>query len=112
MSAEFLLVLTTCPDAQTAERIAGRLVEDRLAACVNIQGGIRSVYTWRGAVESAEEYLLLIKTARERYPEVEAAIRARHPYELPEVIAVPIIAGSEAYLGWISSLVCVKQQPS
>ena len=112
MSTGFVLILTTCPDAQTAERMAGLLVEEKLAACVNILGGMRSVYTWRGAVETTNEHLLIIKTARERYREVERAIRVNHPYELPEVIAVPIKAGSEAYLGWISALVCGKQRAS
>lgn len=104
----FLLILTTCPDAATAERLARHLVAGNLAACVNIQSGIRSVYRWRGEVESAEEHLLIVKTASERFKEVEAAIRECHPYELPEVIAVPIIAGSKAYLSWMTDLVCIR----
>jgi len=108
MNAEYLLVLTTCPDAESADLIARQLVQGNLAACVNIQGGIRSVYTWHGKVETADEHLLLVKTAQSRYAEVEAAIRVSHPYELPEVVAVPIIAGSEAYLSWIDNLICKR----
>jgi periplasmic divalent cation tolerance protein len=78
-------------------------VEARLAACVSIVPGVNSVYLWRGAVESAAEHLLLVKTRADRYDALEAAIRARHPYELPEVLAVPVRGGLEAYLGWIDA---------
>jgi periplasmic divalent cation tolerance protein len=107
MDAKHVLVLTTCPDAEAAGRLATVLVEEGLAACVNIQAGIRSVYKWQGVTESATEHLMFIKTAACRYSEVESAILAHHPYELPEVIAVPIVGGSKAYLGWMDSLVCV-----
>lgn len=109
IDSEHILVLTTCPDAATAERLATLLVEGGLAACVNIQSGVRSVFRWQGAIESAAEHLLYIKTVAGRYRAVEDAIRSAHPYELPEVIAVPIMAGSEAYLDWIDSLVCERQ---
>ena len=98
-----LLVLTTCPDQRCAESIATALVSSNLAACVNIQPGLRSVYRWQGAIESSEEVLLIIKSIAERYQEVETAIRDLHPYELPEVIAVPIVAGSKSYLRWLEA---------
>ena len=98
-----LLVLTNLPDQPSAEALAKALIEARLAACVNILAPCRSVYRWQGAVESADEVPLLIKTTAERYNDLEAAIRAAHPYELPEVIAVPVTHGSPDYLGWIAA---------
>jgi periplasmic divalent cation tolerance protein len=98
---EFQLLLCTCPDQETASRIASALVEQRLAACVNILPGVRSVYRWQAAIEWGDEQLLLIKSRATRYGDIEAAIKALHPYELPEVIAVPISAGLPAYLAWI-----------
>jgi periplasmic divalent cation tolerance protein len=95
------LLFCTCPDTPTAERIAEALVDRHLAACVNIVPGITSVYRWQGAVERSSEQLLLIKSASERYDEVEAAIRELHPYELPELIAVEAAAGLPPYLAWI-----------
>ena len=85
---EILLVLTTLPDQTTAETLASALVESRLAACVNILQPCRSIYRWQGTVETADEVPLLIKTTEARYPALEAAIRARHPYEIPEIIAL------------------------
>jgi periplasmic divalent cation tolerance protein len=99
--SEALLVLTNCPDDDVADRIARTLVENGLAACVNRLAPVASVYRWRGAVEHATETPLLIKTARARYTEVEQAIRALHPYEVPEIVAVAIDAGFEPYLRWI-----------
>lgn len=96
-----LLVLTNCPDQASAESLANALVERRLAACVNILAPCRSVYRWRGRIESAGEVPLLIKTTDERYAELETEIRTRHPYELPEVVAVPIERGLPAYLEWV-----------
>jgi periplasmic divalent cation tolerance protein len=98
-----LLVLTNLPDLPTAETLARQLVEARLAACVNILSPCRSVYRWRGAVETADEVPLLIKTSSERYDALAAAIRRQHPYELPEVIALPIIDGLPDYLAWVVS---------
>jgi len=95
------LVYCTCPDLATAERIATAVVEQRLAACVNLLPGVRSVYRWQGAVERAEEVLLLIKTRAERTAALTDAVRALHPYELPEVIAVDVAAGLPAYLDWV-----------
>lgn len=106
------IVLSTCPDEETAQRLASRLVEHNLAACVNVLPGIRSFYRWQGRVESDPELLLLAKTSRERYPAVEEAIRAAHPYELPEVIFVPIAAGLAGYLEWLGeSLAAPREAP-
>jgi periplasmic divalent cation tolerance protein len=96
-----LIVLTNCPDAEVADRIARTLVEQKLAACVNRLPAVDSVYRWQGAVERAVEVPLLIKTTRERLPEVQEAIRALHPYEVPEIIAIPVVAGLPAYLRWV-----------
>lgn len=97
-----LLVLTHCPDTETAEAIAHALVEARLAACVNLLPPLRSVYRWQGAVETASEIGLLIKSTVQTYPALEAAIRARHPYEVPEIIALDITHGLPAYLDWLA----------
>jgi periplasmic divalent cation tolerance protein len=98
-----LLVITNLPDAASARALAEALVSARLAACVNILAPCRSVYRWEGKIEDAEEVPLLIKTTAARYAELEAAIRARHPYELPEIVAVPIERGLSAYLGWVAA---------
>ena len=97
------LVITNLPDRDSAGRLAHTLIEKRLAACVNVLSPCRSVYRWQGKTEDAEEFPVLIKTTRERYPALEAAIRAAHPYELPEIIAVPLAAGLPAYLEWVDS---------
>ena len=98
-----LLVLTNLPDAVTARTLAGHLVEQRLAACVNILAPCRSVYRWDGRVEDAAEVPLLIKTTTARYAALETAIRAQHPYELPEIIAVPLSHGLPGYLAWVAA---------
>ena len=100
---ETLLVFTNLPDRAGAERLAQSLVQARLAACVNILAPCRSVYSWKGQIENAEEHPMLIKTTRDRYAALEAAIRAGHPYELPEIIAVPLAAGFTAYLDWVAA---------
>jgi len=97
------IVFNTCPDRETAQVIARRLVELQLAACVNIIPAIESVYRWQGKVESETEHLLIIKTHSGCYTELENTIQALHPYELPEVVAVPIEAGLPAYLDWINN---------
>ncbi len=97
-----LLVLTNLPDRAAAEALAAQLVERRVAACVNILSPCRSVYHWRGEVRHDEEHPLLIKTTPERYAALEQAIRAGHPYELPEIVAVPIERGLPEYLRWIA----------
>lgn len=103
MPTDTLLVLSTCPDADTAQRLARTLVEDRLAACVSIVGPVTSIYRWRGAVETAGEVLLLAKTRADRYAALEQAMRALHPYEVPEIVAVPIEQGLHDYLDWVRS---------
>lgn len=97
-----LLVITNLPDREVAERLADALITKHLAACVNVLAACRSVYRWKGEVQHDEEYPLLIKTTYERYPELEAEIRALHPYELPEIIAVPIERGLPGYLVWVA----------
>ncbi len=96
-----LMVLTNLPDEASAHALAGALVGERLAACVNVLAPCRSVYRWQGAIENATEIPLLIKTTAVRYAALEAAIRARHPYELPEIIAVPVAHGLPEYLDWV-----------
>jgi periplasmic divalent cation tolerance protein len=98
-----LLVFTNLPDRAAAERLADALIGARLAACVNILAPCRSVYRWKDAVQRDEEHPVLIKTTEARYVELEQAIRANHPYELPEIIAVPIERGLPAYLDWLGS---------
>jgi periplasmic divalent cation tolerance protein len=98
-----LLVLTNLPDRAAAEKLAGELVQKRLAACINILAPCRSVYRWQGAVQHDEEHPMLIKTTRERYPALERALRAGHPYELPEIIALPVERGLPAYLDWVAT---------
>lgn len=101
-----MVVLVTCASSAEARRIAKRLVEARLAACVNIvTAPVESVYRWKGKVESAREHLLLIKASRRRLPALQRAVTRLHSYELPEVIALPIAAGSSAYLKWMAECV-------
>ncbi len=95
---DVLLCLCTCPDPATAGRIAEALVEERLAACVNLLPGLQSVYRWQGQVQRDAEVLLLVKTTRQRYPALQARL---HPYELPELLAVESVAGLPAYLQWV-----------
>jgi periplasmic divalent cation tolerance protein len=101
MTTNARLVLIACPATQ-ADALASALVEARVAACVSLVPGLRSVYHWQGAVERAEETLLLAKTTAAAYPALETLVRARHPYELPEVIAVKVEAGLPAYLQWLA----------
>ena len=96
-----LLCLTTCPDPDSARRIADALVEERLAACVNVLPAVQSTYRWQGHLERADELLLLIKTTRVRLPALQERIKALHPYELPEVLAVEA-GGLPAYLQWVA----------
>ena len=100
---DVLLVVTNCPDDAVADRIALALVEQKLAACVNRLTPVDSIYRWQGKVERATEVPLLIKTTRERYGELEHAIRQLHPYEVPEIIALPIEFGHAPYLRWIGA---------
>ncbi|MDR1274874.1 MAG: divalent-cation tolerance protein CutA [Candidatus Accumulibacter sp.] len=98
-----LLVLTNLPDRACAEKIADSLVSHRHAACVNIFSPCRSIYRWKGVVESADEVPLFIKTTSSAYPALEAALRAAHPYETPEIVAIPVERGLPEYLDWVAS---------
>jgi len=98
-----LLAFCTCPDADSARRLAGTLVEERLAACVNLLPGMTSVYRWRDAVETADEVQLIIKTTAARLPALAARLAELHPYELPELVAVQAAAGLPAYLAWVTA---------
>ena len=98
-----LLVITNLPDAESARALATKLVEQRLAACVNILSPCLSIYRWEGRLEEAEEVPLLIKTSAPRYAALEEAIRAYHPYELPEIVAVRIEKGLPDYLAWVAA---------
>lgn len=97
------IILCTCPDQESAEIIARLLVERNLAACVNIIPGITSIYRWQEQIESAQEHVLLIKSNKNSYQVVESTILQNHPYELPEIIAIPIEQGLPDYLHWIDS---------
>jgi periplasmic divalent cation tolerance protein len=100
---EPLLVLTNVPDQSSAEKLAHALIESRAAAFVNVLAACRSLYRWQGAVETADEIPLLIKTTAANYPRVEEIVRAQHPYDVPELIAIPITHGLPAYLGWLAT---------
>jgi len=100
---EILLVITNLPDASSAAKLARHLIDERAAACVNQLAPCTSTYRWQGNVESATEVPLLIKTTKAAYPRLEKLIREAHPYELPEIIAVPVTAGLPAYLNWIAN---------
>jgi periplasmic divalent cation tolerance protein len=102
MVPEHIFVLCACGSESEAEEIADRLVSQNLAACVNISSPVRSVYRWQGKIESAPEWLLTIKTTRARFDDLSAVIQELHSYELPEIIALPILAGFPPYLKWIS----------
>jgi periplasmic divalent cation tolerance protein len=101
MPTSALLILCTAPDRDTAERLANLLVEQGLAACISLSSPVTSIYRWQGKNETAEEIQMLIKTTRSRYPACESALRKEHPYELPEIIAVPVEQGLDAYIDWV-----------
>lgn len=103
-----MVVLVTCPSGSVARRLATSMVKQRLAACVNIVPRLQSVFRWRGKVEQATEALLIIKTTARRFPALARGIRAGHPYDVPEIIALPITQGSAPYLAWVANSV----QPS
>lgn len=104
-----LVCFCTCPDAASAQRIADALVAERLAACVNIVPGLRSVYRWQGALECADEVLLVIKTVQDRLEALQARVVALHPAELPELVAVEVAGGLAAYLDWVAE--CCREAP-
>jgi len=99
--AEHIQVITTVAQREDAERIARTLVEQRLAACVQVIGPVSSTYRWRGAIETAQEWQCWAKSRRDLYDAIEQAIRRIHPYEVPEILAVPVVAGSASYLAWL-----------
>lgn len=105
MTAQVLVVLTTCGNAEEARTLAAELVERRLAACVNALDGMASTYRWRGQIEHSRESLLMIKTTADRYAAVERLIRERSSYDLPEVLALPAERGSAEYLDWVAGSV-------
>ena len=99
--AEFLLVQTSCPDNDSAIALAQRIIKGKVAACVNVLPSVTSIYEWKDEVKQDSEILLLIKTTKSRYEDLQALICGSHPYELPEVIAVPISDGLPEFLSWI-----------
>lgn len=103
-----VVVLVTVPSAEVGERIAAAVVPERLAACVNILPGLRSIFFWEGRVEDEQEVLLLMKTRAERLAALEARVRALHPYSVPGFIALPVVAGHEPYLAWVADSVTTK----
>jgi periplasmic divalent cation tolerance protein len=103
MPDDFLQVTTTAGSKDQADALARGLVEARLAACVQVLGPIASTYRWQGAVETAEEWLCLAKTTRQRFAALAAHVDAHHPYDVPELVATPVTAGSDAYLRWVTA---------
>ena len=97
-----ILILTQMPDRASAQSLARSLVEARLAACISIGAPVESLYHWHGQIETTQEVPLVVKTRADRYRAVEAAIKARHPYELPEILAVPVVDGLSRYVEWIA----------
>jgi len=98
-----IVVLTSCAAEADAERLARALVAGRLAACVNVVPGVRSFYHWKGEIESSEEFLLIVKTSRDLFPALRAEMEKLHAYEVPELLALPVVAGAENYLSWLQS---------
>jgi periplasmic divalent cation tolerance protein len=99
---KILLALSTFPDAETARRISNQLIEERLAACANIFPTIESIYRWKGKMESGQEMIAFFKTSEDRQSAFQDKLRALHPYEIPEIIFIPIVAGLPEYLGWVA----------
>ena len=99
------VVYITAPSREEAEKIARHLLQEKTAACVNIVENIKSLFWWEGKVDEAGEFLLIAKTTPERFPQLEAAVKAVHSYDVPEIIALPVTAGSQAYLDWIKTSV-------
>lgn len=102
--ADFIQVFTTVPRREDAERLAKQLVEKRLAGCVQILGPLASTYWWKGRVETSEEWLCLLKSSKALFRKLETAVKQVHPYETPEIIALPIAAGNQDYLAWLSEV--------
>ncbi|MCI2426053.1 divalent-cation tolerance protein CutA [Candidatus Acetothermia bacterium] len=102
-NGEYIQIILTVPEKKTATQISSILLEKRLAGCIQLIGPIVSTYHWQGRIETSEEWLCLIKSRNDRYQELEQEIKAIHPYETPEIIVIPIIAGSAEYLNWLDS---------
>lgn len=102
-NADVVVALVTAPDIDTGARIARTLVEERLVACAALLPGVTSVYRWQGRVETSTEVQLVLKTARARADETVARVRALHPYEVPEILVLPVATGLPAYLGWVAA---------
>ncbi|MBK8814476.1 MAG: divalent-cation tolerance protein CutA [Methylococcaceae bacterium] len=100
---EVIVTFCTCPDLNTAEKIARHLVENKQAACVNVLPGITSIYRWNDQIETTEEHLLVIKSASQYYAAIENTIRSHHPYEIPEIVALPIDRALPEYINWINT---------
>ena len=98
-----IVVLSTCATKKDAEKLARTLVEERLAACVTVVPRIRSYYRWKGAIEVADEFLLVIKSSRELFAGISTALEKTHPYEVPEVLALPVVEGAANYLNWLQA---------
>lgn len=111
MAGEYLQVFVSFPSRSDAEQLARLLVENRLAGCVQILGPMLSIYRWQGQVESAEEWLCLIKTTTSRYPALEEFVKNHHPYQVPEILAVPIEQGYPPYLQWLGECVSADDNP-
>lgn len=111
MSVESLVVLVTAPEMETAARIGRALVEERLAACANLVPGLRSIYRWQDVIHDDAEALLIIKTTAACLEQLTARVIELHPYATPEVLALPVVGGSTAYLGWLSQQVQPEAKP-
>lgn len=105
MNVEYIIVLITCPNNEVSEEVASALLNQKLAACVNMMKPVTSLYTWEGEINRDEEMLLIVKSRADLFEEdLIPAVKAVHPYDVPEIIALPIIMGSEDYLGWIKDV--------
>ena len=107
MATQVLLVLSTFPEAETARQVAKQLVTQKLAACANILPGVRSIYQWQGKVEDATETMVFFKTTGARYADFQAKLRELHPYDVPEIVAIPVVDGLPDYLSWVNA--CCKE---
>jgi periplasmic divalent cation tolerance protein len=110
MNDQVILALTTCPDEASAQALASTLVRERLAACVNRVGGLRSTYIWDARLQDEAEILLIIKTTAARLDELQARLKSLHPYELPELLAIAVAGGNERYLDWVRMGVAGKSE--
>ncbi len=111
MRGGWVVVLTTAATREEAERIARALLEEKLVACVNIVDAVKSLYWWRGTIETSNEVLLVAKTRADKLPGVEKTIKSLHSYEVPEIIALPVVSGSDEYLEWLDQSIREKEGP-